>query len=105
METEPRQIAAVEQHGASVTVTLGDGFRQFQLLLLCLIAALFAAGGFAVSAEIKAQDAVDAVARVQRQADLANWTMNNLEGLIQSRGIAIPSNLQPHNFTTAESHK
>lgn len=60
-------------------------------------------GQIAVAIE-RVKTAEDDAARAQRQADLANWTLNNLEGIMTAHGIAVPENLQPHNLTRG-THK
>jgi hypothetical protein len=52
----------------------------------------------ASTARANSENAQREATRAQAQADLANWTMNNLEGLMKEKGFTIPKELQPKNL-------
>lgn len=83
-------------HGQSVSIVLPNASMW---LLGALIVSLVLCVAVSVRAMSRADDAYEAAARAQRQADLSNWTMNNLEGIIQQHGYYIPQEFQPHNLT------
>lgn len=87
--------------GQSVNVSVSglEGIKYFAIVLAIFFLAMMLCIWLAARADDRADDAYEAAARAQRQADLANWTMNNLEGLIVQHGIQIPATFMPHNLT------
>ena len=104
--SDEREVRAVGSgHGAAaVNIVLGsEALRPIlwffgTVTAVSLLVAILSLAIAAASRE-RAGDAYEAAARAQRQADLANWTMNNLEGLIQQHGVYIPEEFKPHNLT------
>lgn len=94
--------ASTNGSGQSVSVVLPTASMW---LLGTLIISLVICVAISVKAMERADDAYEASARAQRQADLANWTMNNLEGLMQQHGYYIPQAFQPKNLTRKEPKK
>lgn len=67
--------------------------------------ALSTARSEAAYARAKAEDAKTEAERAQRQADLANWTVLNLEGLMKEKGINVPDSLRPKNLSGNDGAK
>lgn len=99
------------ERGANVRIEITEGVAKWLSIVLALMFFASLIGGYlaldkagdakaiAAAAEARAQTAEEDAARAQRQADLANWTVNNLEGIMTAHGIAVPENLRPHNLT------
>lgn len=99
IEPERNLTANASGNGQSVNVHLGgQGIWIIAALMVAMIVVLAVTIPISIRAEKKAQDALDTAARVQRQADLSNWTLVNLEGLLQAHNIAVPVEFQPHNL-------
>lgn len=97
--TPTEQTSTAHGSGNSVNVTLGgQGIWVIAALMVAMIVVLSVTIPISIRAEQKAQEALDTAARVQRQADLSNWTLVNLEGLLQAHNIAVPVEFQPHNL-------
>lgn len=115
MEPEDGMTATTGGTGNSVNVRLiGYDNRLFTAaaLALSLMAVLYAYGAQSDATQARAEASgaknlvqVDAeqVTRIQKQADLSNWTVMNLEGVMAQHGIDVPDNLRPHNLTKGTS--